>query len=672
MKLLIVLIVLASLIILGIIIAVILRHKASAEDTSPIQCSSGQINCQNKCYDSKMFKCSPSGEPLEKCGANYCIAGEECNHKNNTCKLICTESKALCSPDNSKTFCLLEGEMNQPFSLYFGQRLYSANHKYYAMINEGSNGAVLSVYNNSDAFLNWILSGQLPAGKTLQRHSSFVTFDNDGITLFCNNESIASLKATSVANATFLCFIHQGQVVLNSSIYGDPDLDAFYKWNKSTSPDLVVNTTWNSLTFIKDGVVSLISDTATTTNPAIPIVDNTTIPAAIHMSLGKDNITILNLYALDKSPIKQQLNQNVFYGSTGYPLYLEENTLRLSYYNASSLTSTSYADQIVYLGSRNLIDNYNNLIRLKVPNPFLEIILDYLIYYYLRTNKVTNYGEYPYLLDDDIRSEIPLKTGTSFYAKLVASWCRHYNTTFISQPIADRFGLSSSTSSVDIKKSRDYNINTSIGRAFCATSAESKQFCSSIIKDLCYDSIAQYSQQITGDQDALKILKVDNLHPECDTCRVLYMNPGELAQQIKPEIINKFLRPYCQSLSSKFVDMNYRTCCKNNNTDECTQINSLFTKNGNCSCFMGGGDLETLFDAANITKKAAIGLSPDCYSDCVQNDSYYHGAYDANNCKSDICIIDQKDIFNIDNADIGSITDKDVASCRVGHLSVTS
>lgn len=305
---------------------------------------------------------------------------------------------------------------------------------------------------------------------------------------------------------------------------------------------------------------------------------------------------------------------------------------------------------IISLSDLNAIANYAD-----------PLVQDCLCYLFLTHNGQTLY---PYLQDSNLNSN--LMSGT-VYPQLVESYLKfHSPSTIVNQNQRFNIGYSALGDS-KTKVEQTYNINRPAGVQFCN---QNKTFCSGLVKELCFDNpLRLIPSTEKGDSDIVAGLQSFNIHLESDTCRRFFSVKEEGIN--KEEVISQYLKPICKDYSAKFASSSYRSCCAATNNENCKLVNSLFTDNGNCSCFIQSADLEKLYNIADI-EKTQIGLDGVCYSDCVLNSQSYDSntSYNVDKCNSQICIISNTADVNITNARKSTTTINQRACCS--NLSDTS
>lgn len=281
------------------------------------------------------------------------------------------------------------------------------------------------------------------------------------------------------------------------------------------------------------------------------------------------------------------------------------------------------------------------------------IVQDYVYYLFLARNG----RKYPYLKDTELSPEL-LGRG-QLYSKLVKSWLKYFSPDFQTVEQERRFNklpTLPSGGSENLKEVRDYNLNTPAGVDFCNAVPD---FCALLMKDVCQEEPGRtfIPDTLEGDADILAALKTYNVHVESDTCR-RYFADRQVPE--RSSIISTYLRPFCENASSKFGDVKFRKCCENLKTSECAYVNSLFTKDGNCSCYIQSADLAKLYGAP---QRADLKLNPSCYEDCKIASYGANTSYRLPACDSTVCIITQNENINVYNSDIGNFTDGQVACC---------
>lgn len=293
------------------------------------------------------------------------------------------------------------------------------------------------------------------------------------------------------------------------------------------------------------------------------------------------------------------------------------------------------------------------------------VVQDYLYFLFLKRHK----RAYPYLTDSEL--DVSLLGRGQLYSKLVVSWLKYYSQDFKVVSQNRRFNTIPTLLSTDIadnstKRVKDYNLNSEEGVKFCNVAPK---VCNFVMDQICKEDPANFIQSTElSTDDVLAGIKTHNIHVESDTCRRYFSENTD-----QKDIVSKYLKPYCQDASRKFADTTFRNCCSELKTNECEQVNSLFTDNGNCSCYIRGNDLSKLYGTSDLLDELNVGgINGACYSDCILNTPSYdlNTSYSIAPCNSNICIISQTSNVNIYNSKIESAPNKQIACCS--NLSDTS
>lgn len=614
--------------------------KRCVNGSVSVLCPAGQQLCDKDCFDPKASFCR-NGAVTSLCGSSQCSESQICD-STNTCIEACSDRQPICDrlTVTSSTYCYFIG-IKSSFIMYSRQRYYSSDMNYYISMSATD----VAIYNASDVIVNILANGlQIPNGSILyfQTDSNVVVYSPKGNVVYSfdtNCNDCSGPVGFEILNGALLIF-REGIPQQRIGELDPKGLISYMQFDKTHADTQIPGGC--KLNKISDTKFSMVYDYFTIKICYLtwPISDPKILKPIPAGTYQQEGITLSNAWTIFDIQDLPQLRG--LFGA-------DKNTGCVAHFTFEPNNLRCDID-LISLNNIRVILNYSD-----------SSVQDCLCYLFLTHNS----RKYPYLTEEDLDANL-LATGTGLlYPLLVKSYLKFYSKEFTSVNQNERFNIAYSQNSLssDPVISKDvlqYNINSPAGVRFCN---QAPAFCGEIIKDLCHDNpINLIPTTEKGQRDILDGLQTYNIHLESDTCRRFF------AQKNADEgsVISRYLQPQCRDYSAKFADTTFRKCCAANNNNNCKLINSLFTENGNCSCFMQSADLNKLYNNIQDAGKLPVGLvDGTCYSDCVLNSQSYDSntSYNLNRCNSQICIISNTADVNITNSGPSKTTIDQRACC---------